>query len=216
YKIVLYSSHNLYEAREIGSEVIAISQGKGIALLPASKIWVGLGAFAAYVALVYVFIPVGGAGSPAAFVSSPPLMDILLVAAVVAVVGYLAWRIPAEAMGPRSARPAAGLGAAGMLGLAFSGDSSLPHIVPWPEVVLIGMFLLSLATFYLLKIWFGREGNVSPLAALTLGAVIPISSSPHFSKRRGDFGALPVALVLVVLTIHVARKAPRDTGAAPV
>ncbi|MGI0091583.1 MAG: heme ABC exporter ATP-binding protein CcmA [Nitrososphaerales archaeon] len=27
-KIVLYSSHNLYEAREIGSEVIAISQGK--------------------------------------------------------------------------------------------------------------------------------------------------------------------------------------------
>jgi ABC-2 type transport system ATP-binding protein len=27
-RVVLYSSHNLYEAREIGNEVIAISQGK--------------------------------------------------------------------------------------------------------------------------------------------------------------------------------------------
>jgi hypothetical protein len=183
-------------------------------LLPGKGIWVWLGGFTIVVALEYIFIPLPGPPNlaPAAFVSSPPLVDLLLVIAAVAVVSAIAWRIPADVLTVRAARPTVGPPAAGLLGLAFSGGVLLlggpaVYIVPWPAGIVIGLILLSVATLALLRRWFGRDGNEAHLAILVMGTFLPYCVISGVLTVQGDFGALPVALLLVALSIYVARRA---------
>jgi hypothetical protein len=183
-------------------------------LLPGSRLWAGLGFFTVVVALVYVFIPLVGPPanlSPGAFVSSPPLVDVLLVMASVGVVAFVAWWVPVDALSPVAERPSVGLGAMGALGLAFSGGILLfggpvEYLVPWPVVAILGMVGLALGTLFLARRWFGRTANVRHLSALVVGALAPYCIIASFLELGGDLGALPVAIALIALTVYVARK----------
>jgi len=187
----------------------------GVALLPGRMIWLGLAAFAVVVALVYVFVPPPTSTplAPAAFVYSPPSVDVISVIVAVAACAYVAWRIPADALAPVAPHPRVGRAAAVLIGLGYSGGilllgGPLPHIVPWPQVLILAMVLLALGTLLILRRWFGREDNTRHLAALVAGALIPYCITSIFLTAGGDFGALPIALALVALAIYAGRKRP--------
>jgi hypothetical protein len=190
-------------------------------LLRENRIWVWLGLFTAVVALEFIFIPLPGPPdlSPAAFVSSPSAVDVLLVLIAVVIVSAVAWKLPADALDMRADRPTVGLAAAGALGLAFSGGVLLLggpgiYLVPWPLGILVGLALLSLGTLVLLGKWFGRERNDAHLAILVMGTLLPYCVTSAFLTFQGDFGALPVALFLVALALYVGRRADLSARAA--
>jgi hypothetical protein len=187
---------------------------KGVPLLPGRRIWLALAAFAVVVALLYVYIPSPTTPplNPAAFIYSPPLVDVLAVIVAVAVCAYTAWKIPADVLRPLAQRPrSAGRAAAGVTGLTFSGGvlllgGPLVHVVPWPEALILALALLGLGTLFILRRSLGREDNTSRLAALTVGALAPYCIIAAFLTAGGDFGALPLALLLVALAVYVGRK----------
>jgi hypothetical protein len=188
-------------------------------LLGGGWLWVWIGSFLAIVTLEYIFIPLPGPPNlaPAPFVSSPPLVDVLLVIVVVAVVSVMAWRIPPAWFLPRAHAPSIGCWNAGALGLAFSGGVLLiggpgVYVVAWPVVLVGGLVALSLATLFLLRRWLGRERNDAHLAAVAAGALLPYCAIAAVLSVGGDFGAFPVAVLLVALALFVLRRDRRSPG----
>ncbi len=154
------------------------------------------------------------------FVSALSPSDLVVWLVVVLGLAFVAWRLPAGVLRPRTPLPSGSPWAFVGVGLAFSLSGLAVEglgrrFVPWPALLLAVFAAWSVGVLLFVRGRIGATANLPHRVALIVGALLPWAFVDVFLEADGDLLVLPIAVGVFLLLASLWSRGLRPEEALP-